>query len=332
MSMSPEFNKLRKDIQRQIKPNECILCGKPITSCCNSHSVSKMVLKNIADNGKVLQMAACLKLEFDIFDIEKGVNNSGTFFFICNECDNIYFKQYENETALLTAPNDTMMAQIALKSALQQLSKRKYESQLFKQAIPNKAYVELTSMVQELDMSEYVKDISLYKDIINHPKRKKQFQLVCQYLLPYKVPIATQAMVAIIEDRHGKKLNDVYDYSPDNRMKYLHICVFPLKQNTAVFAFYHKRDSILRSLNKEFNTVSRAENLSYLNWLIFKYSENIFLSKTIRDQIESDIRLSDLCKEVGDKFPNLGWASKQQLLEYRPVEQDEITNFLVQKC
>ena len=168
MPMSQEFNKLKKDIQKQVKPSECILCGKTITSCCNSHSVPKMVLKNIADNGKVLQMAACLKL--DIFDIEKGVNNSGTFFFICNECDSVYFKQYENETALLTAPNDTMMAQIALKSALQQLSKRKYESQLFKQAIPNKAYVELTSMVQELDMSEYVKDISLYKDIINHPK------------------------------------------------------------------------------------------------------------------------------------------------------------------
>lgn len=332
MSIPPELNKLRKDIQRQIKPNECILCGKPITSCCNSHSVPRMVLKNIADNGKILQMAACLNLEFDIFDIEKGVNNSGTFFYICNECDSAYFKQYESETALLKAPNDTIMAQIALKNTLQQLSKHKYVSQLFEQAIPNKEYATFASMVQKIDIKEKEKDIIFYKDIINNPKRKKQFQLVCWYLLPYKVPIATQAMVAIIEDRQGKKLNDVYNYSPDNRMKNLHICVFPLKQKTAVFAFYHKRDSILHSLDNDFSKSSRAENLSYLNWLIFKYSENIFLFKTIREQIESDIRLSDLCKEVGDKFPNLGWASKQQLSEYRPVEQDEITNFLVQEC
>ena len=268
--MPPEFNKLRKDIQRQIKPNECILCGKPITSCCNSHSVPRMVLKNIADNGKVLQIAACLKLEFDIFDIEKGVNNSGTFFYICNECDGTYFKQYESETALLKTPNDTIMAQIALKSSLQQLSKHKYVSQLFERAVPNQEYATVVSKVQELDINEYAKDVVFYKDIINKKKKKQQFQLVCWYLLPYKVPIATQAVMAIIEDRQGKKLNDVYNYSPDNRMKNLHICVFPLKQKTAVFAFYHKKDSILHSLNKDFNKSSRTENLSYLNECTYK--------------------------------------------------------------
>ena len=88
----------------------------------------------------------------------------------------------------------------------------------------------------------------------------------------------------------------------------------------------------MHSLNKEFNQSSRTENLCYLNWLIFKYSENIFLSKTVREQVESDDRLSDLCKEVGDCFPNLGFAFKEQLLDYQPVEQDEITNFLVEKC
>ena len=330
MPMSQEFNKLKKDIQKQVKPSECILCGKTITSCCNSHSVPKMVLKNIADNGKVLQMAACLKL--DIFDIEKGVNNSGTFFFICNECDSVYFKQYENESSLLTVPNDMIMAQIALKTSLQQLSKRRYELRLYEQAISHKEFVAHASMVQKLDMNEYEKDVLFYKDLINKPNSKKQFQLVCWYLLPYKVPIATQSMVAIIEDRHGKKLNDVYNYSPDIRMKNLHICVFPLKQKTAIFAFYHKRDSVLHSLNKEFNQSSRTENLCYLNWLIFKYSENIFLSKTVRAQVESDDRLSDLCMEVGDSFPNLGFAFKEQLLDYQPVEQDEITNFLVEKC
>lgn len=34
--------------------------------------------------------------DLEVLDLNKVVNNSGTFHIICNNCDNKYFKDYEN--------------------------------------------------------------------------------------------------------------------------------------------------------------------------------------------------------------------------------------------
>lgn len=106
-----------KSIQQDSKPNKCILCGQHKTSFCNSHSVPRMCLKNIAVNGKVLQANGLVGA--DVIDVEKGINNSGTFHFICNECDSKAFQDYENpDTWTEIAPTDKVLSQIALKDVL----------------------------------------------------------------------------------------------------------------------------------------------------------------------------------------------------------------------
>ena len=50
-----KMNTILRQIQKNSKPEKCILCGRTQTSYCNSHSVPAMVLRNIADNGKILQ-------------------------------------------------------------------------------------------------------------------------------------------------------------------------------------------------------------------------------------------------------------------------------------
>lgn len=69
------------------KPDKCIMCNEPQTSFCNSHLIPQMVLKTIADEGKLLHPNAIIGIE--ILDIEKGINNAGTFHFICRKCDSI---------------------------------------------------------------------------------------------------------------------------------------------------------------------------------------------------------------------------------------------------
>ena len=127
-----QMNELLREAQKDSKPEKCILCGKNQTSFCNSHSVPQMILKNIADNGKVLQANVLFDLE--VLDLDKGVNNSGTFHIICNDCDNKYFNDYENPIALLNKPTDKMLAEIALKDTLIQLDKRDQELKLFQNA------------------------------------------------------------------------------------------------------------------------------------------------------------------------------------------------------
>ena len=35
--------------------------------------------------------------EIDVVDLESGIKKSGTFHFICRECDALYFQDYENK-------------------------------------------------------------------------------------------------------------------------------------------------------------------------------------------------------------------------------------------
>lgn len=53
------INKMLSTARRNAKPTVCVLCGKTVTSFCNSHSVPQMALKPIADNG-IIQLFTSL--------------------------------------------------------------------------------------------------------------------------------------------------------------------------------------------------------------------------------------------------------------------------------
>lgn len=124
-----KLNNILKRAKNAAKPDKCIICDKPQTSFCNSHLIPQMVLKTIAESGKLLHPNALVGIE--ILDIEKGINNAGTFHFICRECDSKYFQDYENPDKIKNYPTDIMMAEIALKNMLLMLSKRNEEKEIF---------------------------------------------------------------------------------------------------------------------------------------------------------------------------------------------------------
>lgn len=125
IKIKKDINDFMRKIQEETKPEKCILCGKEQTSFCNSHSVPKMVIKTISKAGKLYH--ANKLIEIPVVDNEKGVGNSGTFHFICRDCDSKLFQDYENIDALQAAPTEMMLAEIALKDILLMLSKRNQE-------------------------------------------------------------------------------------------------------------------------------------------------------------------------------------------------------------
>lgn len=317
-----------KKAQNNTKPDKCILCGKNQSRFCNSHSVPRMVLQSISDNGKVLQANALIGLE--VIDTEKGISNSGTFYFICSDCDNKYFQDYENPDNLQKKPTDKMMAEIALKNILIQLYKRKIEIELIH--ILHKEYgkyenIELLDHMKSLDIDEYTAEIDFYKKIINQDD-PGCFQILFWRLLPYQAPIAAQSTLALINDRSGRAINNVLDSSKCTRIENLHLCVFPMEKVTSVLVFYHKRDRKYKNLWHQFNVTTDEENLKYVNWLIFKYTENYFFSNSIRSIIESEKKLQILSRDYID-YPNLGFFNLYDLiLNNELVTMNDIPNFL----
>lgn len=95
-----QLNQMLSGARKNAKQTECILCGNTQTSFCNSHSVPQLALRPIADNGMVLHASAAMGFDEEIVDIENGVNKSGTFNYICRNCDGTFFQDYESETNL----------------------------------------------------------------------------------------------------------------------------------------------------------------------------------------------------------------------------------------
>ena len=80
----------------------------------------------------VLHASAAMGFDEEIVDIENGVNKSGTFNYICRNCDGTFFQDYESEANLIKNPTDKMLAEIAVKDMLLLMSKRATEKELAK--------------------------------------------------------------------------------------------------------------------------------------------------------------------------------------------------------
>ena len=179
-------------------------------------------------------------------------------------------------------------------------------------------------------LSDHNISVAYYKAIIEN-NETDGFQILFWRLLPYKVPIAVQTMLTLREDKEGRQINDIFNTSRSVRMEYMHVCVFPLENESVVLAFHHKRDRKYRCLRKQFYVASDDQNLKYINWLIFKYTENYFISKSIQTVIESDEKLRKLSQE-NNGFPNMGMVDIITLLkEYKPIGMEKIPNFLDMK-
>ena len=318
-----------KSVQNDSKPNKCILCGQPKTSFCNSHSVPRMCLKNIAVDGKVLQANGLVGA--DIIDVEKGINNSGTFHFICNECDSKVFQDYENPDAWTdVAPTDRVLAQIALKDVLLMLSKRNMETLLWQRAaeMSNIGGMDYMRTVQELDIRDFTEEMELYKGIT--AETNEQFKVVFYEKLPYTVPIATQVALVLDKDFEGNEIKEIFNISEDVRIQNLHISIFPLEDSSVVIVFYHRRDKNYRRFHRQFNCLSHEKKLEYINYWIFKYTENYFFSPRIKSILEEDEKLQMLSQE-NYGVSNLGYILGPDDLLYEEVKSSEITNLLIER-
>lgn len=325
-----KVNDTIKQIRNDSKPKKCIICGRPISSTCNSHSVPRMCLVNIADKGNVLQANGLLGTE--LIDVTKGVNNSGTFHFICNECDNTLFQDYESPEKIASEElPDKTLAEIALKDVLLMLSKRNFEKELYRKAGERGNIEGLETMftIKNLDERDFQNEMELYLGI--DEKAVKNFHVVYHEILPYTTPIAVQTALVIEKDLEGRVINDIYNLSEDIRIQNIHISVFPLKNQTVVLMFYHRRDKNYRQFSHQFRSLSKEEQLRYINYYIFKFTENYFFSPKIQETLKGSPKLVQLSRE-NNELPNLGYITMEDILQgYEPVKMEEIPNILSSK-
>lgn len=310
-----KWNRIIKAAYNKTKPDKCVLCNESKNSYCNSHSIPQFSLRAISGEGELLQASALYGSK--ITEDKKGVKNSGTFHIICKSCDNLFFRDYENTDNILKQPTSKMLGEIAVKNILLEMSKRFKDSYLYQQEIPSDTRLkEIT-----LDLNDYFLDFEANKKVVDN-NIENTYKILFWDILPYKIPIATQAVFALDEDYEGNPINDIYDYSPDICMQYIHILTLPLEGQSVVLAFYHEKDTLYNQLSEQFKNISKNEALEYLNYIIFCKSENYYISTKIENEILSNETLLDLVRE-GD-----GLLDYDSLFNKEPIEKNQIPNLL----
>lgn len=276
------YNRIANLSKQKAKQNECIWCHKPITRFCNSHSVPQFVLKNIDWEGKVDYFNTIARIP--LINDDKGIAEAGTFKLLCNECDSKIFQNYENPDKLSLMPTERMMEEIALKNMLLYLSKRFFEIKLYEtmEEQYNASFpYEIKEEVNYLDLRDYLWDYHRIKELIENENIEEKFKLIFWKKVQYKVPIAFQGPITIYGDLNGKLVEDIYDNSEEKIIKHAHVCVFPLEEESVIFAFYHGDDHEYDEFAKQIQGMQDEEILQAIGYIIFENSEDMLLAKQI---------------------------------------------------
>lgn len=318
-------NKRIKEARNRSKPVKCPICNRQLGKTCNSHSIPQMVLKTIETNGHFYNKNIVDNMMF--FDSETGTNNTGTFHYICNSCDNTYFSDYENPEAIHAVPNNRVLIEIAVKDMLQKMQQKAFEIALYKYDIllrKNNIVRDLEDAIRVLEL-----DFRDYNECIDKLKKEKEenagdFKIIYRTVLPYITPIAMQECFTIYRDRLGKKINDL-NIGEGERVQVVHMCVFPHNENTTVLMFYDAADTSYDSLYEQFANSTEEENLKYVNYYMLALGENYFYSEKISKTILQDKSLKKISQEYIGERGNFGVMTATTRSDlYTPVEYDEI--------
>ena len=291
-----KMSQLLKEARQAAKRDTCYFCGKPCTSFCNSHSVPRFCLENIATNGEVLTLNAIV--DIPLLDTENGVKKAGTFHLICNDCDSKIFSDYENPDNYATQPTPKMIAQMALENSLKSISKRLLEIELFnisaKETDAARMFSDAKNMANKMDLKEYEHSYKKAKKALEKDSSTDYY--VCYYeKLNYVVPIAFQCSLALAVDFNGNIINNIYNPSPEYKIQYIHISILPLKLETVIVMFIEDGDKRYRQFYKQFNNLPLEDKLAALTLIMFLYSEDMYFSKSI----ENEVRQSKALCEAG---------------------------------
>lgn len=272
-------SKIRTLARQKAKEENCELCGKKCSSFCNSHSLPRFILKEMSKNGKVISGHALFASEPNVK--ETGLNNCLTFDFICDDCDNKYFKNYENIKSADEPVTSVIMNEIALKNHLKYLYKRKFDKQRYLAAneimgdpLHNDPFVggqriSNNLLLCDLDINDTKKKV----DFLKKNLEKDNYYLIDEIVLPYRTKIAFQGTICPVAGFSGDIINKSYCYEENNKLELLHVAIFPIKEKTKIIVFTKDGNNQIKKFYKPYRKLNLEEKLYSLNYLILLTQE-----------------------------------------------------------
>lgn len=334
ISINKRMSRINAEVRQRAKRDTCYVCKKDCSSFCNSHSVPQFCLKRVATDGKVYMSG--IQTVYPVLGKDNGVNDAGTFHLICRECDGKLFQDYENPVAYINRPTGKMLAQIVMKDYLLMISKRFQERALYtimgERFENGYDYAMHQLEIIDLDLVEYQSEFEHAK--IAGAGNHDDWYYLCYYQqLDYVVPFAFQGPMVMVSDFEDNVINDIYNMSPDYHTKEIHIAVFPLEKTSVVMMIVNSREKRYRKFYRQLNKLSLEEQLSAINYIIFSYSENVFISKDLGDEVLKDKNFLETCQKCNiavSDYP-FGDALPAAIRDFNLSKRKDVPNLLSRK-
>ncbi len=311
IELRKRLSRLIKECRQSSKQHECLWCGKKSVDFCQSHTIPRCVLKNIAIEGKVSTPYTLAGLT--MLDEEVGVASVEIFPLICKECDSRVFQGYEDLEKLRTEPMEQMLEQIALKNTLYHIWKRHFEIAWFKRPeVAHPLYpTDLKQKINQQDLNDFLWDYHRIKKMLEGDG-EGAFRLMFWKKLPYVVPIAFQGQISVYGDLNGEVVSNIYDWRSNIRISHMHLCIFPLRTQSVVFAFYHIEDHEYDKLCEQFKALEEEELLSVIGYLLIVYSEDFVLARRFPHRTYCISKL----KEVFENYQVEFWTEDKAIYDW----------------
>lgn len=320
IEQNKEISMLFKDVLNMSKSSHCYICSKKLVSHCNSHVVPRFILKEIADNGMIDYSQSIVKNASKIVRTRDGINNSHTFFMLCENCDNVFFKDYENDRWLFefdkysSSQQNKILSEIAIKSHLSHIFMKKNMFNLKISVYPRmKEFIE-----QNKEKSCDLADIKEHECYITELKRirkksKSCFNILYYRVLNYKIGIATQTIFAYLYDLEGN-----LQFNPNSPIiklnRYFYLCAFPYKGKTIILFFIEKQnEKNVENIIKQFNNLTEGEKLHFLFISLIAFDEQFHISPSLGNLIRKDKKI---CKFFVETDGVSGERLKTKKIQY----------------
>ena len=281
-------------IDKFTKVDNCVLCGKKITSACNSHVVPQFILKEIAENGHVSYGHALHTINIKGLDRTTGVKNAYTFRLICKDCDRKTFQDYENPLNLENFDSldlntkKKILCEMAIKTHLSHIS-MKYRRMVARD-LPTGG--KLGTLEQEgklifaerIDMEEHERYIQMLRKFIK--SNKNPFVVLYDKVLDYKTKLATQTVINYNYDLTGKKIFDPNLVIYDNECRYFYLMILPQKDKTRIL-FYIEKEYLpnVQVIADQFQSLSDGDKLHFLFISLLIHDQQFYMAPTFAETI-----------------------------------------------
>ncbi len=292
------------DIDRFSKVDHCLLCGKKMSSACNSHVVPQFILRGIAENGQVSYGYVFHKRTIKGLEKTTGIKNAYPFRLICNECDKKTFAYYEDPKnlerfdVLDVDTKKIMLCEMAIKAHLSHIY-MKYRRIVALDASTGGLLGVLEKegravFAERTDIEEHVSYIDKLRKFAK--SNKNPFVILFDKELDYQTRLATQTVLHFNYDLGGKPIYDTNVVIGAKPCRYFYLMVLPYNGKTRVLFYIEKKGlEDVQAVVDQFGALSDDDKLHFLFVSLIIHDQQFHMSPSFAENIvKKDKKLSKL--------------------------------------